>query len=62
MRKKMYNNMKKLRLWLSNYQLKHHNCRKHAELIDSYTSQSDCGSWTTNSYKCKVCGNHWDID
>lgn len=50
--------------WMLSF--KHHNCRNHAELIDSYTSQVDSqsgnASWTTTSYKCKICGKCWDID
>jgi len=67
--------MEKIKLFLANFKIKHHSCKNHAELIDSYTnsvngveacpedkSSGSWGSWITTSYKCKICGKIWDID
>lgn len=56
----------KIKLFFSNIKMKYHSCRKNSELIDSFTNSagiSNCSAtWTTNAYKCKVCGKRWEVD
>jgi hypothetical protein len=58
--------MNKIKFFFKDLRLKYHICWRNSTCVDNFTNSAGTsiagGTWTTNVYKCKICGKISHID